>query len=112
VPTVLDYLEAQLPASGFLFDEARLGLADIAIAAPFRNFGFARQRVDAERWPRTASFVDRVLAMPPFTRLLPFEERQVRTPVAQQRAVLAELGAPLTDRTWATNAPRRGPMTV
>ncbi|HEX6571300.1 MAG TPA: hypothetical protein VF055_04695, partial [Steroidobacteraceae bacterium] len=82
-----------------------------ALAVPFRNLGFARHRVDAGRWPRTAAFVDRVLAQDVFTRLRDFEERQVRTPIPQQRAVLAGMGAPLTERSCGTDAPRRGPMT-
>jgi hypothetical protein len=52
-----------------------------------------------------------VLSQPAFTRLQAFEERQLRTPIAQQRAVLAELGAPLTEMSWGAAAPRRGPMT-
>jgi glutathione S-transferase len=108
LPPVLDYLERQVPEQGFLFDAARIGIADISLATAFRNFGFARQRVDATRWPRTAAFVDRVLAQPAFTHLQPFEERQVRTPIAQQRAVLAELGAPLTATTVGGDVPRRG----
>ena len=111
LPPVLDYLESQVPATGFLYGAAGVGVADIAIAAPFRNLGFARQRVDVARWPRTAAFVNRVLGEPALTALQPFEERQVRTPVAQQRAVLAEMGAPLAERTWSAGAPRRGPMT-
>jgi hypothetical protein len=34
----------------------------------------------------------------------------VRTPIAQQRAVLAELGAPLTSRSYGADSPRRGVM--
>ena len=56
---MLDYLESQLPEQGFLFGE--IGVADIAIAAFFRNAAFSRYRVDAERWPRTAAFVERAL---------------------------------------------------
>lgn len=110
LPAVLDYLEAEVPATGFLFDGSRLCVADIALAAPFRNLGFARQRVDAVRWPATAAFVDRVLAQPALTALQPFEERQVRTPIAQQRDVLGAMGAPLSERSWGASAPRRGPM--
>jgi glutathione S-transferase len=110
VPPILDYLEAQAPASGFLFDQSRIGIADIALATQFRNVGFARQRVDAERWPRTAAYVDRVLAEPAFTKLQAYEEKQVRTPIEQQRAVLAELGAPLTGRSYGSDTPRRGVM--
>jgi glutathione S-transferase len=111
LPGVLDYLETQVPSNGFLFDDARIGIADIALAVPFRNLGFARQRIDAERWPRTATFVDRALAHPALSHLQPYEERQVRTPIARQRAVLAEMGAPLSEASWAADAPRRGPMT-
>ena len=111
LPGVLDYLEAQVPADGFLFDVARIGIADIALAAPFRNLGFARQRIDAGRWPRTAAFVDRALAHPALSHLRPFEDRQVRTAIADQRAMLATMGAPLTETSRASDTPRRGPMT-
>jgi glutathione S-transferase len=108
LPSVLDYLEEQVPERGFLLDAVRIGIADISLATAFRNLGFARQRIDAVRWPRAASFVDRVLAQPAFTRLQSFEEKQVRTPIAHQRAVLAGLGAPLTDETVGGATPRRG----
>jgi glutathione S-transferase len=39
VPQVLDYLEAQLPQQGFLFGS--VSIADISIAAFFRNAAFA-----------------------------------------------------------------------
>jgi glutathione S-transferase len=108
VPAVLDYLEGELPAEGFLF--GALALADVALACFFRNAELARFRVDAARWPRTAAFVDRVLGTPPFQRLRPYEERLIRTPVADHRRVLAELGAPLSLDTVGTTTPRRGVM--
>ena len=52
VPAVLDYLEAEAPADGFRF--GALSLADIAIAAFFRNAGWVRFQIDAARWPRAA----------------------------------------------------------
>lgn len=110
VPPVMDYLERCLPVAGFLFDPTRIGLADVSVAAPFRNLGFARQRLDASRWPVTTSFVDRVLAQPAFTKLQPFEDRQVRTPIAEQRGVLAAMGAPLTAGTIGGATPRPGSM--
>ena len=110
VPQVLDYLEAQLPAQGFLF--GNLSMADAAIACFFRNAAFARFQVDAARWPITAAFVARVLATEPFARLAPFEERMLRTPIAQHRSALAELGAPLTRESYGTSAPRRGVMPI
>jgi glutathione S-transferase len=110
LPPVMDYLERSLPVTGFLFDPTRIGLADVAVAAPFRNLGFARQRVDASRWPITAAYVDRVLAQPVFTKLQPFEDRQVRTPIVAQREVLAAMGAPLTVDTVGGATPRPGLM--
>ena len=84
VPPVLDYLETQVPAHGFLF--GALGLADISIAVFLRNAAFARYRVDATRWPRTAGFVDRVLAQECLAKLQPFEALMMRTPIPDPRA--------------------------
>jgi glutathione S-transferase len=110
VPAVLDYLESELPADGFLF--GALGLADVSIAAFFRNAAFARFGIDAARWPRTARFVERVLATPPFARLRPLEERLIRTPIPEQRKALAELGVALRAETFGTSRPRRGVMPI
>lgn len=108
VPQVLDYLEGELPAEGFIFGTP--SIADVSIACFFRNAAFARLTVDPARWPVTASFVDRVLRTAPFERLKPFEDRLLRTPIAEHRKALAELGAPLTLETLGTPTPRRGVM--
>ena len=110
VPEVLDYLEGELPAEGFLFGS--LSIADVAIACFFRNAELARFRVDAARWPLTAGFVQRVFGTPPFQRLRPLEDRLIRTPIAEHRRVLAELGAPLSADTLASATPRRGVMPI
>jgi len=110
IPDVLDYLEGELPAGGFLFGAP--SIADIAIATFFRNAAFARFSVDGARWPRTAGFVDRVLGLESFERLKPFEEKLIRTPLSRHRAVLADMGAPLTAETCGTDAPRRGVMRI
>jgi glutathione S-transferase len=110
VPQVLDYLESELPADGFLFGGP--SVADVSIASFFRNAAFARFTPDAARWPTTAAFVGRVLGLDAFERLRPFEERMIRTPIARQRAVLAEMGAPLTSETCGTTTPRRGVMRI
>jgi glutathione S-transferase len=110
VPSVQDYLESELPADGFVFGE--LSIADIAIAVFFRNAAFARHRVDPARWPKTAAFVARVLALAPFARLAPFEDRMIRTPIAQHRSVLAEMGAPILAETYGTTTPVRGVMRI
>jgi hypothetical protein len=55
-------------------------------------------------------FVRKVLAQPVFTKLQPFEDRQVRTPIVAQREVLAAMGAPLTVDTVGGATPRPGLM--
>jgi glutathione S-transferase len=109
-PAVLDYLEGQVPADGFLFGE--LGLADISIATFFRTAGFARFSIDAARWPRTAAYVARVLDAPPFKALQPFEEAQIRTSPAGRREALQAAGAPLCAETVGTSQPRPGVMAL
>jgi glutathione S-transferase len=110
IPHVLDYLESEVPADGFLF--GALTTADISLATFFRNAAYARYRVDASRWPRTAGYVGRVLATEGFVKLQRFEDEMMRTPPARQRAALAALGAPLTATTYGTNTPRRGLMKI
>jgi glutathione S-transferase len=64
LPPVLDYLEKVVPGdAGYLVGDA-LTLADIAVASPFVNFRHAGARVDAERYPRTVAYIDRILARP------------------------------------------------
>ncbi|MDP3937758.1 MAG: glutathione S-transferase family protein [Deltaproteobacteria bacterium] len=108
IPHVLDYLEGELPAEGYIFGDPTV--ADIAIASFFRNARFAGFRVDTERWPRTAAFVDRTLGLAGFQAVKFFEDRLIRTPLAKHRTALAEIGAPLTEDTYGTPAPRRGMM--
>lgn len=110
MPSVLDYLESQLPADGFLF--GALSIADISIAVFFRNAAFSRFKPDPARWPRVAAFVGRVLKLDGFVKLAAFEDRLVRTPIARHREALAELGAPLMSESHATAAPRRGIMQI
>lgn len=50
IPYVLPYLEEELPVNGCLFGE--LGIADLSVAAFFRNASWARFTIDRERWPR------------------------------------------------------------
>jgi glutathione S-transferase len=108
IPAALDYLEAQLPAEGFLF--GAIGLADIAVASFFQNAFYVDFAVDASRWPHTAGFVDRVLADRVFAELLRFEQVQIGTTPKGRRQALLAAGAPLTAETLATREPRRGVM--
>jgi len=107
LPAVLDYLERELPATGLLFGQ--LSIADLALAVFFRNAAFARISLDSERWPTTLAFVERVLELPCLSVLRPFEERLVRTRIAEHRKALAELGAPLTADTLGSSEPRPAP---
>jgi glutathione S-transferase len=106
IPPVLDYLESQLPPTGFLF--GAMSIADISIAVFLRNAAFARYAVDRERWPLTARFADRALAEECFVKLQPFEALMLRTRIPEQRAALAAAGAPLTAGTVGGDTPRRG----
>jgi glutathione S-transferase len=107
-PSALDYLERELPASGFLFGD--LGLADISVASFFRNAENAGFTVDAGRWPKVARFVGDVLAQPVFARLLRYEDIQRSADIKGRRRALLEAGAPLTEDTLGTRQPRRGMM--
>ena len=109
-PKVLDYLERQVPADGFLFGE--IGLADVSLAAFFRNAAFVRFEIGPGRWPNTASFIARVLDHPALAALRLFETICLRTPIAGHRGALKAAGAPISDRTYAADAPRRGVMPI
>lgn len=104
IPQVMDYLETQLPADGFACGP--LSIADLSLAAPFRNAGFVRWRPDPLRWPKTAAYVERVFAEPCFAALKPYEDVMRRLPVLEQRQALLAAGAPLSTETYGTDTPR------
>jgi glutathione S-transferase len=110
VPTVLDYLEAEAPADGFRFGTPTL--ADIAPACFIRNAHFSRFQIDTTRWPRTAAWMARTLALPVFEKLAAFENATVRRPIPEHRDALRAAGAPLSAQTYAATTPRRGVMPI
>ena len=110
IPAVLEYLEAQAPAEGFRF--GAVSIADIAPACFLRTAAFVRFQIDAARWPRTAGWMQRTLAMAAFKKLAVIEDGVLRTPIAQQRDKLKEMGAPISAETYASDAPRRGIMPI
>lgn len=111
LPAIMDYLEGQAPADGFLFGEAP-SIGDIAIACPFKNAIFVRWRPDPARWPRAAAWITRTLAHAAFRGLEPYETASLKTPVSEHRTALQALGAPITARSYTTEHPRRGVMSV
>jgi glutathione S-transferase len=78
-PKVFDWLESQIGDREWLVG-TRFGIADLAMASPFVNFGHAGESVDAKRWPRLAAYLQRVHARPSFKPLIE-EERQAFKPV-------------------------------
>ena len=108
IPAALDYLEGELPDTGFLFGE--IGIADISVASFFRNGAYADFNPDPKRWPRTSSFVDRTLAHACIASLLPFEDVQRSVEIKSRRQALLDAGAPLTAETLGTREARKGVM--
>jgi glutathione S-transferase len=77
LPPILDYLERTLPDSGFLIED-RITLADLAVASPFANLQHMDIRPDPDRHPKTAAYVDAILARPGFSRWLEKERAFVQ----------------------------------
>jgi glutathione S-transferase len=73
LPPILDYLESQAPAEGFIFGE--LCLADISLVSPFINAAYANYQVDAERWPKFVAFMQRVKAHEVMSQILAKEAK-------------------------------------
>lgn len=76
-PKLLDYLEAVLPASGYLVED-RFTLADIAVVSPLVTMSLADCSVDGGSHPRTAAYVAKICERPSFAKL-----------IAQEKAALA-----------------------
>ena len=74
LPPILDWLEAQIPASGFLVGD-RLTLADIAVASPFVNLEHAGCPVDRDKYPRLCGYLSAIHARPSFARMIAGEKR-------------------------------------
>ena len=72
LPPILEYLEGQIPASGYLVED-RLTLADIAVASPFANLRHMSVAIDGAKYPKVADYVEAILARPSFA---PWVERE------------------------------------
>jgi glutathione S-transferase len=71
--SVFDYLDGEIADREVLVG-AHFSIADLAVCSPFVNFGHAGERVDDERWPRLAAYLERHLARPSFKALIEEEK--------------------------------------
>lgn len=72
-PRLMDYLEGVIPASGYLVED-RFTLADIAVASPLATMAHADCAVDPARWPRSAAYLETILARPSFAAIIEREK--------------------------------------
>src|SRR5512146_1653081 len=68
-PKLVDYLESVVPASGYLVED-RITLADIAVASPFANLAHGGCTVDPATHPKSARYLEGILARPSFAALI------------------------------------------
>ncbi|HEY6130928.1 MAG TPA: glutathione S-transferase family protein [Halioglobus sp.] len=68
LPPLLDYLESQVPETGFIFGSFMM--ADMSLVSPFINATYAGYDVDDARWPTFAGFMSRVKSHPVVSRVL------------------------------------------
>ncbi|HNR78292.1 MAG TPA: glutathione S-transferase family protein [Parvularculaceae bacterium] len=108
VAEIMDFLEAEAPEEGFFC--GAFGLADITIAAMFRNMAYVGWTPDAARWPNTRAWLARAEEEPPLALANQWSDRLLKTPIVERRQVAAELGLRLTEETYAEKTPRKGPM--
>jgi glutathione S-transferase len=73
LPPMLDYLESQIPADGFIFGDFMM--ADLSIVSPFINAAYAGYQVDAARWPAMAGLIARVREQPQVNAVLEKEAK-------------------------------------
>lgn len=73
LPRLLDWLETQVPAQGWLVGET-FTLADIAIASIMRTLAYVGHGIDAAQRPVTAAWYDRVTARPAWASVAEREE--------------------------------------
>lgn len=71
LPLLLDYLEGQIPESGFLVED-RLTIADIAVASPFANFDYCGCALGDR--PKVKAYVGEILGRPSFAGLIAREK--------------------------------------
>lgn len=79
LPAVQDYLETQMPSTGFLVG-VDLTIADLILPGLFLNATYAGYAVDVRRWPKLVAYLQRMFAHPLYAHR-----------IEQERALLASL---------------------
>ena len=77
LPELLAYVETKVPTEGFLFGS--IGIADISICSPLINGGYGGYELDADKYPKTAAFLDRVTSHPAIAPVLAKEAEMLRS---------------------------------
>ena len=77
LPPHFDYLERELGDNDWLVGN-RFSLADLATGAQFVSFQHGGGEVDAERWPRLAAYIDRILSRPSFKAIVEEEKAMIK----------------------------------
>lgn len=73
IPPVFTYLEEQLGDNEYLVGN-RFSLADIATASPFVNYAHGGGTIDQAKYPRLASYVERLHGRPSFKGFIAEEQ--------------------------------------
>lgn len=76
LPTLFDYLEAQLGEQQYFLGE-QFSMADIAVCSQLINLAHAGELIDEYRWPNLSSLLSRVTARSSVSSLLPDEHQMV-----------------------------------
>lgn len=111
LPAVMDWIEAQVPAEGFLFGDTIM-LADVALQSCFVNAAYAQWSMDEKRWPRAAAWAARVDADPEVALVRRWSDTMVMSKRDALRDNLTTAGAHIWEKSHAADKPRAGVMPI
>jgi glutathione S-transferase len=75
MPPAMAYLESLAPEGDGIVG-GRFSVADVAIGSQFVNWGHAGESIDAKKFPRLHSYVERIHSRPSFKKLIEQEKQQ------------------------------------
>ena len=70
LPPLLAYLEGLLDDDRDYLVGDSISLADIAVAAPFKNLEYGKAAIDWDAYPKMRAYTDRILGRDSFTKIL------------------------------------------